>query len=78
MQPVGQAAGLPGGWQARGLPHRAWNPRLRRPSQPFLAADPVVLGGTGKLTLTWAPAVTPTCCVWVTSFPFSFQRARTS
>jgi hypothetical protein len=32
----------------------------------------------GMFTLTWAPALTPTCCVWVTSCPLSLQRASTS
>ena len=34
--------------------------------------------GLGKAMLTWAPALTVTCCVWVTSCPLSFQRAWTS
>jgi hypothetical protein len=37
-----------------------------------------VVGGTGKFTSTSALAVTSTVCVWVTSCPFSFQRARIS
>lgn len=46
----------------------------------FVTADtcPMVLAATGKLTLTWAPAVNSTCCVWVTSRPFSFHGVRMS
>jgi hypothetical protein len=52
----------------------------RQPPLRYLTADicPAVLGRTGKLTLTLAPAATSTFWLWVTSCPFSVQRARTS
>src|ERR1022692_2173861 len=46
--------------------------------QPFLTACPEAADGTGKFTLTCAPGATSTRFVWVTSRPFSLQRARMS